>query len=214
MPESDASHASDRRVLPGFRPRAWVYVAIAFALGVGLFLLIWARQRGNDDFYRPDTTRTGTSGQQFEPLPQPGTEDSDLAPPAEAPAGADDPAAARIAETAPAPPPLSPPAPEPAAAPPPTSGAVDSPPVVVSNPAPTYPRAALRRRESGTVVLRVRVDPGGVPADVSLVQGSGSRYLDRAASEAVRRWRFRPAMRDGRPVSGEVQVPIAFQPAR
>jgi TonB family protein len=43
-----------------------------------------------------------------------------------------------------------------------------------------------------------------------LVQGSGARELDRAAVEAVRRWRFAPATRGGQPVEGSVQVPITF----
>ena len=38
--------------------------------------------------------------------------------------------------------------------------------------------------------------------------------LDRAATEAVKRWRFRPAMQGGQPVSGEVQVPITFNAER
>ncbi|MDN5781769.1 MAG: energy transducer TonB, partial [Luteimonas sp.] len=122
---------------------------------------------------------------------------------------------ARIVETTPAPRPE----PQPAAPSQPPAGAAasdagraDTPPVPVSSPPPTYPRAALRRRESGTVLLRVHVGPDGMPQAVDLVRGSGSRYLDRAASDAVRKWRFRPAMRAGQPVSGQVQVPISFNP--
>jgi protein TonB len=40
--------------------------------------------------------------------------------------------------------------------------------------------------------------------------GVGSRSLDRAASDAVRRWRFRPAVREGQAVAGTIQVPITF----
>jgi protein TonB len=86
--------------------------------------------------------------------------------------------------------------------------------VPISSPAPDYPREALRNGESGTVLLRVRVGADGVPAQVDVVQSSRSRVLDRAASETVARWRFRPAQRDGRAVAGDVQVPIAFNPAR
>src|SRR3546814_3130506 len=77
-------------------PRAWLYVAIAFAVGIGLFLLIWAKQRAEDDFYRADTSRQSATGQVFEPLPQPDSGDAGLdnAPPA-----ADDAApSARIVE--------------------------------------------------------------------------------------------------------------------
>jgi len=185
-------------------------VAIAFALGVGLFLLIWANQRGSEDFYRADTSRQGASGEVFEPLPQPDSGDAGLG---EAPPAADDSEpSARIVETRPAPPP-EPAAPVPPSTPDAVAGraaALDSPPVPVSSPPPDYPRAALRRRESGDVLLRVHVGPDGVPRSVDLISGSGSRYLDRAASDAVRKWRFRPAMRGGQPVSAAVQVPTSF----
>lgn len=67
-----------------------------------------------------------------------------------------------------------------------------------------------RRGETGTVLLRVHVGPDGQPYSVDLVQSSGSRALDRAASDAVRRWRFRPAVRDGQAIAASVQVPITF----
>lgn len=215
-PPAPPPPAGRRKSVLGLAPRAWLYVAIAFAVGIGLFLLIWAKQRGADDFYRPDTSLQSATGQVFEPLPQPDSGDAGLddAQPV------DDDAApsARIVETRPPAPPPGPPAPaQPAspAGPEATAGragAIDSPPVPVSSPAPQYPRAALRRRESGNVLLRVHVGADGVPYAVDLVSGSGSRHLDRAATDAVRKWRFRPAMRDGRPVSGAVQVPISFNP--
>lgn len=210
MPSStDSPSPATRRSILGLSPRAWLYIAIAFVIGVGLFLLIWAKQRGADDFYRADSSHTGASGFEFEPLPRPATGDTGLGQPSPAPEDGGEPSA-RIIETRPPPQPEAAPAPSTPATLAPAG--TDSAPVLVSNPPPRYPRASLRRRESGEVLLRVRVGPDGVPSDVSLVQGSGSRHLDRAATDAVRRWRFRPAMRNGQPVSGEVQVPISFQP--
>src|SRR5690606_39528139 len=77
-------------------------------------------------------------------------------------------------------------------------------------PAPRYPRDAYRRGEQGTVLLRVHVNPRGEPGDIDLIDSSGSRSLDRAAIDAVRRWRFAPAMQGETPVEGTVQVPIEF----
>lgn len=217
MPSPASPPSSGRRAtVLGLSPRAWLYVAIAFALGVGLFLLIWADQRGSDDYYRPDTSHQSVAGSEFEPLPQPDGGDTGIAQPQPArDADADATTSARIVETTPAPRP-APVAPAPPSASVSSTGAGvgDTPPVVVSSPPPAYPRAAMRRRESGEVLLRVHVGPDGVPYAVDLVRGSGSRYLDRAASDAVRRWRFRPAMRAGQPVSGQVQVPISFEPGR
>jgi len=62
-------------------------------------------------------------------------------------------------------------------------------------------------------MVRVQVDVGvdGVPINVTVAASSQSRDLDRAALDAVRRWRFRPAQRDGQPVAGTVVVPIEFK---
>jgi periplasmic protein TonB len=116
-----------------------------------------------------------------------------------------------------APRPVAPPPGARAPSPPVASGpglAPGSTPVPIESPAPRYPIDALRNGESGTVLLRVHVGADGVPVAVDLVKSSRSRSLDRAASEAVTRWRFRPAQRNGQAVPGEVQVPIAFNAAR
>lgn len=215
-PASPQSTGRHRSIL-GLSLRAWLYVAIAFAAGIVLFLLIWLKQSDADDFYRAGGTTQSATGGQFEPLPGPDmdTADSDDGQPAPPDEDSDQ---ARIVETAPAPAPQ----PETAAAPPvapdaPAAAASttnDSPPIVVSSPPPAYPRAALRRGDSGEALLRVHVGADGVPYAVDLVRGSGSRLLDRAATDAARKWRFRPAMSNGQPVNGVVQVPIAFHTTR
>ncbi|MCY7355653.1 MAG: energy transducer TonB [Lysobacter sp.] len=78
-------------------------------------------------------------------------------------------------------------------------------------PPPVYPRAALRDRLTGTVMLEVLVDIDGRPLDVKIAQSSGHRELDRAALEHVlKRWTFRPAMKNGQAVQATGLVPIAF----
>lgn len=76
---------------------------------------------------------------------------------------------------------------------------------------PTYPREALRARQEGTVLLNVDVDAAGNVSDVGFARRSGTRELDRAAADAVRKWKFRPAMADGKAVASTVQVPIDFK---
>jgi protein TonB len=46
---------------------------------------------------------------------------------------------------------------------------------------------------------------------VTLRLTSGSALLDRAARDAVRGWRFRPAKRAGQTVVGWVDVPVSFR---
>lgn len=78
-------------------------------------------------------------------------------------------------------------------------------------PAPRYPRDALLAGIEGTVLLQVLVDTDGRPLEVSIHRGSGHRQLDLAARQHVlRRWTFRPAMKDGRPVQAIGLVPIEF----
>jgi protein TonB len=50
-----------------------------------------------------------------------------------------------------------------------------------------------------------------VPTSTELAQSSGSRDLDRTAQATVRRWRFEPAIVDGRPTVSRVIVPIDFR---
>jgi protein TonB len=77
--------------------------------------------------------------------------------------------------------------------------------------APMYPPSSLRAREEGTVLLRVLVDPSGVPQRVEIARSSGHTRLDTAARDSVLRARFRPVMRDGAAVSAWGIVPIAFR---
>jgi protein TonB len=110
----------------------------------------------------------------------------------------------RLVETAPPPPPAAPAPPRPATV-------ATSQPQPVSMPSPRYPAQALRSGEQGTVMVSAEIDANGVPSDVGVAKSSGSRLLDRAAVDAVRHWRFRPAMADGQPAPGRVQVPISFK---
>lgn len=62
----------------------------------------------------------------------------------------------------------------------------------------------------GRVVLRVEVLADGSAGAVSVAKSSGHEALDDAALEAVRRWKFVPAKRDGAAVNSSVNVPINF----
>ena len=81
----------------------------------------------------------------------------------------------------------------------------------LGNTPPRYPYAARVRGIEGEVLLRVVVLPSGRAADVTLRTTSGSALLDRAARDAVKDWRFRPAKRSGQTVVGWVDVPVRFR---
>ena len=75
---------------------------------------------------------------------------------------------------------------------------------------PEYPVESRRRGEQGTVLLRVRVGRDGLPIEIDVERSSGYRQLDRAAREAVLRWRFRPVQINGVHVEARGLVPIRF----
>ena len=81
----------------------------------------------------------------------------------------------------------------------------------LNNPAPAYPMLSRRLREEGEVMLRVLVAADGQPKRIEVRTGSGSERLDRAAEDAVARWRFVPARRGDTAVEAWVLVPIVFK---
>ncbi|CBA16197.1 energy transducer TonB [Xanthomonas albilineans] len=217
MPASSPSSNSDRVLhLP------WRLLAItgsAFATGLLLFSVVWLFGRKDEDFHQAQTAQVAQETAPIKPLPEPlpasnGASEMPQAkpsPPQETP---------KLVETAPTPPPVR------------TSSAgttgaeasVHSPvarasatsdrpvPIEGQMPPPRYPAEALRRGEAGTVLVHVDVDNSGMPTGVTLIKRSGSRDLDRAAMESVRRWRFRPAQQNGRPVPASIDIPIDFKP--
>ena len=79
-------------------------------------------------------------------------------------------------------------------------------------PPPPYPAMARRKNLQGEVLLRVRVDETGQPVAVEIEKSSGHRLLDRTARDHVlKRWRFQPALVDGRPVAAWARVPLVFR---
>ena len=89
-------------------------------------------------------------------------------------------------------------------------GAVDGPGFLRA-PVPQYPRAALRRRLGGEVLLELTLEADGRLLGVSVLKSAGHGF-DEAALEAVRRARFRPAIRNGRPEACIVLLPVHFRP--
>lgn len=100
----------------------------------------------------------------------------------------------------------------------PSPGEIAPPPVVppsfvaayLSNPPPDYPSTSKRLREQGRVLVRVHVSRDGHPLSVALEKGSGFERLDRAALDAVRRWKFVPARQGDDAIEAAVLVPLDF----
>jgi len=75
---------------------------------------------------------------------------------------------------------------------------------------------ALRASEArlaktqGTCTLWLIVDAAGNPRDIRVVRGLG-HGLDAKAMEAVNRWHFDPALKDGKPVNVQISVEVEFK---
>ncbi len=78
-------------------------------------------------------------------------------------------------------------------------------------PKPEYPARARREGKEGRVLLRVLVDEQGKSKSVEVDDSSGSEALDRAAAEAIKRWRFSPARYGNKSVESWVKIPIDFR---
>ncbi len=78
------------------------------------------------------------------------------------------------------------------------------------NPPPAYPAMSRRLAEQGRVMVRVLIGTDGLPQKAELQAGSGYDRLDRAALDAVMRWRFVPGRRGDVPETMWVSVPIVF----
>jgi TonB family protein len=85
-----------------------------------------------------------------------------------------------------------------------------STPIVIYSVSPEYTPEARKAKTEGIVLVNLIVDQHGVPQNVHVVHGIDVG-LDENAVEAVRQYRFRPAMEDGKPVRVELDVEVNFK---
>ena len=86
---------------------------------------------------------------------------------------------------------------------------LDQKPRVVYQPAPVYPAALRSRKIDGVVTVIFVVDANGRVANAK-VEKSSDPAFDKPALDAVRKWKFEPAMKEGRKVSAKMRAPIRF----
>jgi protein TonB len=88
-------------------------------------------------------------------------------------------------------------------------GGVSSPvPLVTVE--PEFSEEARRTKTQGIVLVNLIVDANGRPQNVHVLRGIGMG-LDEKAVEAIRRYTFKPAMRDGEPVPVQLNYEVTFQ---
>jgi protein TonB len=74
---------------------------------------------------------------------------------------------------------------------------------------PEYPAQALQQRIDGPVVVQAWVAKDGSVRDLKLVKGYF--VLGRAAIDAVKQWRFKPYMQNGKPTEFRTTITLTFR---
>jgi TonB family protein len=82
-------------------------------------------------------------------------------------------------------------------------------PEVIHSVEPEFTEDARRANFQGSVSIKLIVDSQGTPQDVRLVRHLGMG-LDEKAIEAVKQYRFKPAMYQGHPVSVQIVIDVDF----
>lgn len=100
----------------------------------------------------------------------------------------------------------------PAAAPEPVyrEGEVSSPARLLSSVAASYPAAARAGELEADVAVEILLDTAGNVLEARVVKPAGSGF-DESAVAAVRRYRFSPAVREGRPVRVRMRWSVQFR---
>jgi bla regulator protein blaR1 len=83
-------------------------------------------------------------------------------------------------------------------------------PQLIFSPNPEYSEEARRAKYQGVCIVSLIVDAQGNPQRVQVVRHLG-KGLDKKAVEAVKQYRFKPAMLHGKPVAVEVNIELNFR---
>jgi len=86
-----------------------------------------------------------------------------------------------------------------------------SPPKPIFSPDPEYPKEARKAKYRGVVALGMIVETDGRPYHIKVLRSLPQYGLDEKAIEAVKKWRFKPAMKDNTPVAAYISVEVDFR---
>jgi periplasmic protein TonB len=92
------------------------------------------------------------------------------------------------------------------------STSVDEPPVPLKTYVPDYPAALREAKVNGVVIVVVVIDENGTVL-VAEVGKSSHEDFKEPALEAMRRWKFKAAKFEGKPVKFRATIPVRFTAA-
>ena len=80
--------------------------------------------------------------------------------------------------------------------------------LLIKKVAPVYPATALRLRIEGSVQLLATITADGNISDIKVL--GGDQQLTKAATDAVKQWKYKPYLLNGEPVEIQTQITINF----
>ncbi|WP_086984326.1 energy transducer TonB [Vibrio aphrogenes] len=99
-----------------------------------------------------------------------------------------------------------------------TKSGVSEMPILIEQPnflapptKPKYPRLAQKRGLEGTAMYEIWLDEDGSQIKQSLLSSSGAAMLDKAALDAIKKWKFSPRTVNGVSMAHRVQIPVRFK---
>lgn len=82
-------------------------------------------------------------------------------------------------------------------------------PVPVRTVKPEYPAALRSQGVTGVVMVKCAIDAQGNVTETTVTKSSNEAF-DKPATDALKKWKFKPARQDGSPVAITVTIPIKF----
>ncbi|PYS94803.1 MAG: hypothetical protein DMF50_11375 [Acidobacteria bacterium] len=91
-------------------------------------------------------------------------------------------------------------------------GGVTNPELIPSSRVqPRYPEIARKAKVSGQVILQAIIRKDGSVGDVQVLRTPGAKFgFDEAAEAAVKQWKYKPGLQNGKPVDVYFTVVVDF----
>lgn len=91
-----------------------------------------------------------------------------------------------------------------------TERSTDGQIVIIKSPFPEYPQDLLDAGIEGTVIIDFTVNKKGKVVEPLIVQSQGEEF-DKASLACIKRWRFQPILKDGKPVDARLRQSFEFR---
>jgi TonB family protein len=86
------------------------------------------------------------------------------------------------------------------------------PPIAIKEVLPLYPEQASKSHITAKVFLEAIIDTDGIPRKIKVLYSPDERFgFGKAAVDALMKWRFRPGMKNGKPVAVVMTLEVEFK---